>query len=46
MQLVTVDNKHLSSILLHPIMRLKMCNKECKLYAAKYGTCSVQYSLR
>jgi len=33
-------------ILLHPIARLKMWNKECKLYLAKNSNCSVQYSLK
>jgi len=31
MQLVSVENKKLGNILLHPIIRLKMRNKECKL---------------
>ena len=46
MQLVSVENKNLSNILLHPIIRMKMQKKECMLYAAKYSNCSVQNSLK
>ena len=46
MQLISVDNRNLSCILLHLIIRLKLQNKEWKLYVAKHGNCSVQYSLK